>query len=102
MSACHSLRLCSPLKTVFGKLGDTYQTYCNTYKTHALATHHGGSGQPLERDIEITKEAHEITETDTENMQDFNPVNTDHFENLQHNNPIKPAAFTREVHDLCQ
>ena len=33
--SCHSLRLHSPLKTVFGKIGDTYQAYCNTYKTHA-------------------------------------------------------------------
>ena len=50
MSAHHSLRLPSPLKTVFGKLGDTYQTYCNTYKTHTMVTHHGGLGQPLDSD----------------------------------------------------
>ena len=50
MSACLSLRSCSPLKTVLNKLGDSYQTYINTYKTHAMATHYGGTGQPLERD----------------------------------------------------
>ena len=44
MLAHKSLRLHSPLKTVYGKLGDTYQAYCNTTKTHAMATHHGGSG----------------------------------------------------------
>ena len=64
MLACPSLRSHSPLKTVFGKLGDTYQAYCNTYKTHAMATCHGGSGQPLDRDIDVTGEAHETTDTD--------------------------------------
>ena len=49
MSACHILRLHSPLKTVLELLGDTYQAHCNTYNTHAMATYHGGSGQPLDR-----------------------------------------------------
>ena len=102
MSAHHRLRSCSPLKTVFGKLGDTYQAYCNTYTTHAMATCHGGLGQPLDRDIDITREAHETTNTDIENTQDFHPVETDHFEDLQHNNPMKLTALTREVDDLHQ
>ena len=68
MSACHSLILHSPLKTVFGKLGDTYQACCNTYKTHAMATHHGGSGQPLVRDIDVTREANKDADTDIEDM----------------------------------
>ena len=50
MSACCNVRLHSPLKTVFNKLGDTYQAYCNIYKTHAMAIHHGDAGQPLYRD----------------------------------------------------
>ena len=50
MSACHNLRSQSHLKTVLNRLGDTYQAYCNTYKSHIMATHHGGSGQPLDRD----------------------------------------------------
>ena len=50
MSACHNLRLHSPLGTVFDWLGDTYQAYCKTHKTHTMATHHGGAGQPLDRD----------------------------------------------------
>ena len=100
MSAHCSLRLHSPLKTVFGKLGDTYQAYCNTYKIHAMATHHGGSGQPLDRDVDITREAHKTTDTDIENTQDFHPVETDHFEDLQHNSPMKLTALTRELDDL--
>ena len=65
-----------------------------------MATHHGGSGQPLDRDIEVTREAHETTDTDTENTQDVHPVETHHFEDLQHNNPAKLTFLTREVDDL--
>ena len=39
---------------MFNKLGDTYQAYCNTYKTHTIATCHGGAGQPLDRDTEAS------------------------------------------------
>ena len=65
MSACHSLRSHSPLKKVFGKIGDTYQAYCHTYKTHAMATHHGGSGQASDRDIN----AHNTTDTEKGHAQ---------------------------------
>ena len=102
MSAHHGLRSCSPLKTVFGKLGVTYQAYCNTYKTHTMATHHGGLGQPLDRDIDMTREAHKTAHTDTEDTQDFHPMGTNHFEDLEHNNPARLTAITRELDDLCQ
>ena len=50
MSAHHNLRMHSPLKKVLNKLGDSYQTYVNTYKTHTMATHHRDTGQPSEID----------------------------------------------------
>ena len=67
-----------------------------------MATHHGGLGQPLDRDIDITGEVHETTDTDIEKTQAFYPVNTDHFEDLQPNNPRNLTALTREVDDLYQ
>ena len=67
-----------------------------------MAMHHEGSGQPLDRDIDITGEVHENTDTGIENTQDFHPVNTDHLEDLQHNNPTNLTALTREVDYLCQ
>ena len=100
MSAHQSLWLCSPLKTVFEKLGDTYQVYCNIYKTHAMATHHGSSGHSLDRDIEVTRDTHKPTDTDIENTQDFHPEEIDHFEDLQHKNPAQLTAVTREVDDM--
>ena len=102
MSACHSLRLCLPFKTVFGKIGDTDPAYCNTYKTHAMATHHGGSRQLLDRDTNVIREAHKVVNTDIEDMQNFHPVDTNHFEDLEHNNPARLVAITRELDDLCQ
>ena len=67
-----------------------------------MSSHHGGSGQPLDRDIDVTREAHESADTDIENTQDFHPVETDHFEDLKHNNPEKLKALIREVDDLHQ
>ena len=52
-----------------------------------MATHHGDSGQPLDRDINVPGEAHEAT--DTEDMQDFHHVETDCYEDLEHNNLAK-------------
>ena len=74
MWACCNLRPCSPLTTVLNRLGDTYQDYCNTYKTHAMATNHGGSGQPLRRDANMTRK-----DTDVDIPQDFNHQDTDDF-----------------------
>ena len=75
MSACCSVRSHSPLKTVCRKIGDTDQAYCHTYKILVIATCHGGSGQPLDRDIN----AHETTDTKIEHAQEFHHVKTNDF-----------------------
>ena len=67
-----------------------------------MATHHGGLEQPLDRDINVTREAHETADPDTEDMQDLHPVETDHLGDLEHNNPARLRAITRELDDLCQ
>ena len=55
MTGCHNIsnnQVSSPLKTVPGKLGDKYQSYCTTYKTHAMTTCHRGTGHTGEdRDL---------------------------------------------------
>ena len=33
-----------PIKKLFHKLGNSYQTYIYFHKTHAMATHYGGIG----------------------------------------------------------
>ena len=42
--------MCSPIKKILNKLGDSYNTYINYHKTHTMATHYGGIGKPLEKD----------------------------------------------------
>ena len=85
MSAQCSLRSHSPFKTVFGKIGDTYQAYCHTYKTHAMATLHGGSGQPSDRDIAT----HKTTDTEIEHAQEFHHD----FKDSEPNNPTRLLNF---------
>ena len=73
-------------------IGDIYQAYCHTYKTHAMATHHGGSGQYSDRYIT----AHETTDTAIEHVQEFYHVNTNDFEESEPNNPVRLTTITRD------
>ena len=88
--------------TVLGRIGDTYQTYCNIYKTHAMATHSGGSGQPLDRDTNMTREEQAVVDTSVEVQQGFHPEDTAEFEVLEHNNPTRLTGNTSELDDLSQ
>ena len=74
MSACHNLRSHSHFKTVFNRLADTYQAYCNAYKTHAMTTHHGGTGQPLAREDDPAN-----NEDVVELLPDFHCKDADNF-----------------------
>ena len=66
MSAHHSTRMHSPFKTVLKMMGDKYQAYCTMYKTHAMATYHGGTGCLLDRGIDLNAEDPEPTDIDNE------------------------------------
>ena len=67
MSGHHITRMHSPFKTVLRKIRDKYQAYCTTYKTHAMATCHGGAGHPLDRGIDLNAEASEPRGIDNDN-----------------------------------
>ena len=84
---------CSPLKTVLNKIGDSYQTYVNTYKTHAMATHLGCAGQPLDRHTT----PHEV---DTDIPSDYHHEDMDNFGNVEHENLMTLKALTRDLDDL--
>ena len=92
MSDCCNPRSCSLLKTVLNKLGDSYQTYINTYKTHAMATCQGGAGQPLDRDPNLPEQGTGIPSDHLEDM--------DNFENVKHENHTTLKALTRNLDDL--
>ena len=78
MSACCNLRMHSPVKKVLNKLGNSYQTYVNTYKMHTMATHHGVTGQPSELDPNPQAQDIDIPNDYLEDINDF--------ENLEHEN----------------
>ena len=95
MSAHHNLRSHHPLKTMLNRQGDTYQAYCNTYKTHTMATHHRGSGQPMDRDATPNGK-----DTDVNIPHNYHHEDTDDFENIEQENHTNLAALTRELDDL--
>ena len=84
---------CSPLQTVLNRLGDTYQAYC---KTLTMATHHRGSGQPLDRDATPNRKV-----TDVDIPQDYHHEDTGDFKNIEQDNHTNLANLTRELDDLC-
>ena len=68
MSGCHSKsneQRHPPLKTMLGKIGNRYQSYCTVY--NAMATHRGGAGHPIAKNIDLHVEDPEATGMDNEN-----------------------------------
>ena len=109
MSARHSTRMHSSLKTVLGKIGDRYQAYCTTYKTHTMATHHGGARHPLDRGINLHAEDPEHADIDIESTHSSDttaalggPEAEGHPKDPVYNNHTKFTALTREINDLHQ
>ena len=100
MSARHNLRLHSPLKTILGKLGESYQAYCNTFKIHTMATCHRGSGQPLDKVTNTPRKEQPVVDTDIELQQDPHSKDVEQFEDLGHNNPDRLHVMTRELDNL--
>ena len=64
------------LKSVLNKIGDSYQTYCNAYKTHAMATCHGGAGQLSDRDPNLPGQDTGIPSDHLEDMDNFKKCGT--------------------------
>ena len=109
MSAHHSTRMQSPFKTVLGKIGDKYQDYCTTYKTHAMATHHWGTGHPWDRGIDLNAKDPESTDIDNESTHISDatvPLGgleaEGHPKDTVYSSCNKLMALTREINDLCQ
>ena len=93
MSACFCLMSHYPLKKVFHKLGDSYQTYFNTYRTHTMATHHRGTGQSLERNPNPQ-------EQDIDTPNDYQHEDMDDFENVEGENHTQLKDLTKALDHL--
>ena len=68
----------SPLKKVLNKKEDSYQTYVNSYKTHAMATCHGGMGKPSEKDSHPQENDVTIHNEYQADINDFENIEPDH------------------------
>ena len=84
----------SPLKKVLNKIGDSYQTYINAYKTHAMATYHGGKGNPSEKDSDPQENDVTIHDKYQADMDDLENIEPDHHERLR--------DLTHEIDHLWQ
>ena len=109
MSAHCNTRSCSPLKRELGKIGEQYQAYCTTYKTHVMATCHGGAGCPLNRGLDILTEdtEHADINNDSTHSSDAtvaleDPEAVGHSEDPAYANQDRLTALTRELNDLHQ
>ena len=109
----NSKQMHSPLKTVLGKIGDRYQAYCTMYKMHTMATHHGGTGHPIDRDTDLHIDDSEDKNTESDNDNEstsgsdttaaFGESEADaHLNELIPSNQAKLTALTREINDLHQ
>ena len=66
MLACQRLQTHSPIKKLFHKLGNSYQTYINFNKTYAMATHYSGI-----RDTSVNNpESHDMDSDSQDNYQE--------------------------------
>ena len=66
MLACQRLQTHSPIKKLYHKLGNSYQTYINFNKTHTMATQYGGIG-----DTSVNNpESHDMDSDSQDNYQE--------------------------------
>ena len=75
--------MCFPLKKVLNKIEDSYQTYINSYKTHTLATCHGGTGKPLEKVLIPRKLMLLFMMNTRQDVNDFENIKPDHHASLR-------------------
>ena len=61
--------------------------------THAMATHHGGAGQSLDRDPTPHEQGTDI-------LSDYHHEDMDNFENMEHENHTTLKALTRDLDNL--
>ena len=92
MSARQNLWTHSSIKKILNKIGDSYHTYVNYYKTPAMATQYGGIGKPLEKDSDPQ-------ETDVA-IQDEYQADINDLENIEPDHRAGLRDLTHEIEQL--
>ena len=89
MLAHRRLQTCSPIKKLFHKLGNSYQTYINFHKTHAVVSHYGGIG-----DIPMNNpEPHDMDTDSQDNYQE----DVNYQEHIEFDPPVTLKHLTCEM-----
>ena len=78
MLAHQRLQTRSPIKKLFHKLGNSYQTYISFHKTHAMATHYSGKGDtsmngPETQDIDSDSQENYQRDVNDQKHVEFDP-----------------------------
>ena len=94
MLADQRLQTHSPIKKLFHKLGNSYQTYINFHKTDAVATHYSGIGDTSVND----PESQDIDSDSQENYQ--GDVNNQ--EHIEFDSPVALQHLTHKMEWLRQ
>ena len=89
MLAQQRLQTHSPIKKLFHKLGNSYQTYINFPKTHAMATHYSGIGDTSMNNPEF----HDMDSDSQDNYQE----DVNHLEHIELNPPVELKHLTCEM-----
>ena len=91
MSAHQRVQTHSPIKKLLTKIGDSYQTYINYCKTHAMATCYGGIG-----DTSMSNSKHHDMDVN-DSQGDINDL-----ENIGSTHQAGLRDLTHEIEQLCQ
>ena len=94
MSTCQRLQTFSPIKKLFHKLGNSYQTYINFNKTHAMATCYGG--------IEYTSMDDPESQDVDSDIQDNYQGDVNDQEHIEFDPPVAFQHLTHEMEQLRQ
>ena len=101
----HHSRICS---------GNKYQSNCTTYKTHAMTTHHGGTGhtdedRDLNSHVEDTRGIDICANNDNESTNSLDTMLTfggsevdGHLSDLLSSSQVNFTIHTREINSLWQ
>ena len=94
MLAHQRLWIHSPIKKLFHKLRNSYLTYINLHKTHAMATHYGGIGDTSVHN----PDSHDMDSDSQDNYQE----DVNDLEYIEPNPPVEFKHLTHEMEQLRQ
>ena len=100
MSAHCRLQNHSPITKLLDKHGNSYQTYINIHKTHAMATHYGGIGDTSRNNPQSTDIDSNIQDNIDNDSQDNYWDDFHELDNIEPHHPAGVQHLTCEIEQL--